>query len=183
MQMTNAKRVDITVGLETQDDYIREVILNKNMKKSVFEKKVKLLGELGVRLTSYVLLKPSPTMSEADGVKEAIATTKYLYNLAQKYNTEMIIYLNPLYVAKGSPLAKEFALHKYTPPKIESVLEVIAQTRDLNSIPIYTGLWSENNAETYGDYTYTPNFKLKVKEAIKEFNKTQNFALLTPFLS
>ncbi len=183
LQMTNAKKIDVTVGFESQDDYIREVILKKNMKKNIFEKKVKLLGELGIRLTSYVLLKPSPTMSEEDGIEEAKATIEYLYKICQKYNTEIIIYLNPVYVAKGSALAKEFALHKYKPPKIESVLKVIAQTRDLNNIPIYTGLWSENNAETYGDYTYTPNFKLKIKEGIKQFNKTQDFTSLSHFLN
>jgi hypothetical protein len=128
------------------------------------------------------MLKPSPDMSEEDGIEEAIETIKYLFDLSKKYSCEVIVYLNPVYVAKGSPLALEFAKKNYNPPKIESVLKVIVKTKKFTNLNIYTGLWSENNAESNGDFTYRKDFKLDIKEAIKKFNKTQNFDILLPFL-
>lgn len=178
--LTHADIVDVTIGFETQDDYLREVILNKTIRRKTFESKIKLLGEMGVRLTSYVLLKPGPTMTEQEGVKEAILTIEYLAEVCQKFGTDLVIYLNPVYVAKGTPLAKAFSLHQYKPVRIQSVVQVIAETHYLN-VPIYTGLWSENNTDGYGDYTVHKDYQPEIRNALKQFNKTQDFDLLQPF--
>jgi hypothetical protein len=178
--LTHADIIDVTIGFETQDDYLREVILNKTIRRKTFESKINLLGEMGVRLTSYVLLKPGPRMTEEEGIKEAILTIEYLAEVCQKFCTDLVIYLNPVYVAKGTPLAKAFSLHQYKPVRIQSVVKVIAETRDLN-VPIYTGLWSENNTDGYGDYTVHKDYQPEIRNALKQFNKTQDFALLQPF--
>jgi hypothetical protein len=178
--LTHADIIDVTVGFETQDDHLREVILNKSIRRKNFEAKIKLLSEMGVRLTSYVLLKPGPTMTEEEGIKEAILTIEYLAEVCQKFGTDLVIYLNPVYVAKGTPLAKAFAIHQYNPVRIQSVVQVITETRDLN-VPIYTGLWSENNTDGYGDYTVHKDYQPEIRDALKQFNKTQDFALLQPF--
>lgn len=178
--LTHAALIDVTVGFETQDDYLREVILNKSIRRKNFEAKIKLLGEMGVRLTSYVLLKPGPTMTEQEGIKEAILTIEYLVEVCQKFGTDLVIYLNPVYVAKGTPLAKTFSLSQYQPVRIQSVVQVIAETLYLN-VPIYTGLWSENNTDGYGDYTVHKDYQPEIRNALKQFNKTQDFALLEPF--
>lgn len=178
--LTHADIVDVTIGFETQDDHLREVILNKSIRRKTFEAKIKLLGEMGVRLTSYVLLKPGPKMTEEEGIKEAILTIEYLAEVCQKFGTDLVIYLNPVYVAKGTPLAKDFSIHQYKPVRIQSVVQVITETRDLN-VPIYIGLSSENNTDGYGDYTVHKDYQPEIRNALKQFNKTQNFALLQPF--
>ena len=178
--LTHADIVDVTIGFETQNDHLREVILNKTIRRKTFEAKIKLLGKMGVRLTSYVLLKPGPTMSEEEGIKEAILTIEYLAELCQKFGTDLVIYLNPVYVAKGTPLAKAFLLHQYKPVRIQSVVQVIAETHYLN-VPIYTGLWSENNTDGYGDYTVHKDYQPEIRNALKQFYKTQDFDLLQPF--
>jgi len=169
------------VGFETQDDHLREVILKKSIKKKTLEDRIRLLGEMGIRFTSYVLLKPGPTMTEEEGIREAILTAEYLAETCRKFGTALVIYLNPVYAAQGTPLSEAFLANQYRPPRIQSVLEVIAAVRSLQ-VPIYTGLWSEDNAVWSGDYTVHSDYDPAIKEVVKKYNKTQDFALLQPYL-
>ncbi len=176
---TRVPKIDITIGFETQDDHLREVILKKTIRRKVLEERIRLLGDLGVRLTSYVLLKPGPTMSEQEGIDEALHTIRYLHHQCQYAGTELVIYLNPVYAALGTPLAQQFLLHRYQPPQIQSVIKIIALTRDLN-VPIYTGLWSENKAIENGDYQYLDSHCEVIRNAIKHYNKTQDYSVIEP---
>ena len=181
-RVTDVPLIDITIGFETQDDHLREVILKKTIKKKLLEQKIKLLGEMGMRLTSYVMLKPGPTMTEQDGIDEAVNTIEYLADCCRAAHVSLVIYLNPVYAAKGTPLARQFALHHYRPPQIQSIVQIIAATRHLN-VPIYTGLWSEHNAEENGDYQSLATYQAEVRNALKQYNKTQNFSVLKPFIN
>jgi radical SAM enzyme (TIGR01210 family) len=177
LDLTSAGLIDLTIGFETQDDHLRQVVLKKSITRKMFEAKVKLLGQMGARLTSYVLLKPGPTMTEEEGIREATLTIHYIAELCQRYCTDFVIYLNPVYAAKGTPLAQAFLLNQYKPPRIQSVVQVIQETRHLN-VRIYVGLWSEGNAEGSGDYTIRKDYEPQIRNALKRFNKTQNTAIL-----
>lgn len=181
VRKTNAKTVDVTVGFETQDDILRNDVLKKQIRKDYFERKVKLLGNMGIRLTSYVMLKPSPLMTEKQGISEAIATIDYLYALCHQAGTDLVIYLNPTYIARGSPLAQAMGKIGYKPPKIQSVMNVILHAYRIG-VPIYTGLWSENLADEGGDYTAQEDYDKNFRRAIKNFNKTQDPKILREFL-
>lgn len=181
LNLTHANTVDLTIGFETQDDLLREVVLNKSIRRKTIEAKIKMLGEMGVRLTSYVLLKPGPHMTEQEGIEEAITTIKYLAGTCYKFNTDLVVYLNPVYVAEGSTLAEAFALSNYIPVRIQSVLEVILKAKELG-VTIYTGLWSEDNTNGYGDYTVHKDFDPAIRNAIKKYSQTQDFSWLAPFV-
>ena len=180
LRKTHAGLVDVTVGFETQDNNLRNEVLNKKISKDQFEKKVELLGELGIRLTSYVMLKPGPYMSEEEGVNEAVATIQYLHNLCTQHNTSLVIYLNPTYVASKSSLATIMKKSGYKPPKIQSVLKTILSTQPLG-IPIYTGLWCENLADETGNFSGREDYDREFRNAIKQFNKTQNPAIIRKY--
>lgn len=179
--LTHAPIIDVTIGFETQDDYIREVVLKKSIHRKRFESSVKLLGELGVRMTCYILLKPAPTMTEQEGIQEAIATIEYLSELSQKHGVDLIVYLNPMYAAEGAPLMDAFVKHQYKPVRIQSVLEVVLHAFNLN-VPIYTGLWMEDNAKIGGDYTSHIDYQPEIREVIKQYNKTQDGTLFRSYL-
>lgn len=115
----------VTVGFETRNDDIRNGVLRKALPIDVFERKVSLLGEFGISLTPYVMLKPGPTMTEQQGVEDVKNTMKYLADLRDTKGVDIVIYLSPTYVAKGTELAKEMVKENYEPPKESSVLEVV----------------------------------------------------------
>jgi archaeosine synthase beta-subunit len=180
LRKTNANQVDVTVGFETQDDVLRNEVLNKRMNRNHFERKVEILGDLGVRLTSYVMLKPGPYMSEEEGVTEAVKTIEYLHELCAHHNTNLVIYLNPTYVANKSSLAQTMKKAGYKPPKIQSVLKTILSTQPLG-IPIYTGLWCENLADETGEFSGRDDYDKRFRNAIKQFNKTQDSSVIKQY--
>jgi radical SAM enzyme (TIGR01210 family) len=170
---SNADMIDVTVGFETQDDELRNGVLKKHLDRRQFEETIVLLGRLGVRLTSYVMLKPGPTMTEEEGVHEAVGTMRYLADTCGKASTELVIYLNPTYVAEHSPLARAMKETGYRPPKIQSVVRTIIEAMNLD-VPIYTGLWCENIAESGNDFTGRKDYDKRFRAAVKVFNKTQD---------
>jgi archaeosine synthase beta-subunit len=173
--------LDITIGFETQDDHLREVVLRKSIRRRLLEDRIRLLGDLGVRLTSYVLLKPGPWMTEQEGIDEVRRTIEYLHEQCRRAGTRLVIYLNPVYAAAGTPLAAQFRASHYQPPRIQSVVEIIAATRELN-VPIYTGLWSEGKSLEGGDYRVHDTHCDDIRNAIKHYNKTQDYSLVAPFV-
>jgi archaeosine synthase beta-subunit len=50
---TRAPLIDLTVGFETRDDSIRMGVLRKKTSRRLMEERIRVLGELGMRLTSY----------------------------------------------------------------------------------------------------------------------------------
>lgn len=174
---TRARTVDVTVGFETQDDHIRLVTLRKSISRRVMEERIALLGELGVQLTSYVMLKPAPRMSEDDGVAEAVRTIEYLAEQTARHGVPFIAYLTPSFVAKGSLLERTSAPGDYLPPTIDSIVRVIAAGHRMG-VPLYVGLSNEGLAVEDGDFTARPGYDPARREAIDRYNSTGDFRQL-----
>lgn len=168
---THAPKVDVTVGFETQDDALRTGLLNKNISRRIMEDRVRLLGELGVRLTSYVMVKPAPGMTEAEGVAEAVATLEYLRELTALHEVDLVVYLTPTYIAEGSLFATAGYRQDYVPPSIQSILQVV-QAGHVLGLPVYTGLWSEGLADDGGDFRSRAGYDPAVREALLALNRS-----------
>lgn len=177
---THASLIDLTVGFETQDDSIRLGILNKKTSRRLMEERIRVIGELGMRLTSYVMIKPAPRMSEEHGVREAIATIEYLAEVCTRYGAEFVAYLTPTYIAEGSQLARATEPGDWTPPTIQSVYRVAASAWRMG-IPTYCGLWSEGLASDGNDYRGHRNYDPAVRQALLKVNRTGDPAYLAPF--
>lgn len=178
---THAPRLDVTVGFETQDDHIRQVVLRKKISRRVMEERVALLGAMGVRLTSYVLIKPAPGMTEEHGVGEAVATMEYLREICDRHGTELVIYLTPTYIAEGSHLQLTTEPGDWIPPTIQSIFEVVVAGHRMG-LPVYTGLWSEELADESTDFRGREGYDPRLREAMVHFNRTRDFSRLEPFL-
>jgi archaeosine synthase beta-subunit len=173
-----AQILDFTVGFETQDDDIRLRALRKNISRRVMEDRVALLGEFGIRLTSYVLIKPAPRMSEEQGVREAIATMEYLADICARHRVELVIYLTPTYVAEGSYLARTTLPGDWLPPTIQSIYRVVMAGHRLG-LPVYTGLWSEGIATA--DFRGREGYDPELRQAMVRFNQSGDSGHLRPY--
>ena len=178
---THAPRLDVTVGFETQDDFIRQTVLKKKISRRVMEDRVALLGELGIRLTSYVLIKPAPRMTDEHGVREAVATMEYLKELCDRHGTELVIYLTPTYVAEGSYLQQTTQPGDWTPPTIQGIFDVVVAGHSLG-LPVYTGLWSEELADENTDFRGREGYDHELRKAMVRFNRDHDFSHLQPFV-
>lgn len=178
---TSATLVDVTVGFETQDDNIRQQVLRKKISRRVMTDRIALLGDLGMRLTSYILVKPAPRMTEEQGIAEAVATMEYLAELCRARDVPFVAYLTPTYIAAGSHLHRTTEPGDWLPPTIQSIAKVVAAGHALG-LPTYTGLWSEDMAEDGADFRSRPGYDPDLRNALVAYNKVLDLALLTPFL-
>ena len=115
----NNIRLAVGIGFESQNDIVRNFLINKGVSKRRFEKVIDLTNSLNIQSIVYLILKP-PFLTEREGIEDAIESTKYLSALKVSqinYETMTIednTLVNILY-EKGY----------YHPPWLWSVIEIL----------------------------------------------------------
>lgn len=71
------KHVDLAVGLEMKDDFLRTVCINKGFSLKQYKRAAEIITRY-LNLRTYVLLKP-PFLSEREAVENAIETVRYAF--------------------------------------------------------------------------------------------------------
>jgi len=163
------KTLIIGIGLESQDDKIRNTFIRKGLNKKDYEEKIKLLKENGVKIISYVFLKPI-YLSEKEAIEEAIKTIDYAF----KAGTDEVA-LEIAFIQEGTVMEKLFRENKYKPPWLWSVIEVIKKTYNLG--PINVGGFGD----TPPPIAISSNCNLcssKIKDSLQQYRETHNINLL-----
>ncbi|HAS8519234.1 TPA: hypothetical protein I7750_16620 [Vibrio vulnificus] len=123
IEQLNGKQLVIGIGFESQDDHIRNHLLNKGISKQLFEQKVTLLKTMGVKVYVYVFLK-APGVSEIKALHEALDTISYLVELGVDE-----IALSCAFVSENTPLEREFLRDQFIPPTLWSIAEILYQAK------------------------------------------------------
>lgn len=135
MKILKDKIFEISIGLEAEDDEIREGRINKGFTKEDFEKAIttikSLKKEYNIKSKAYILVKPILT-SEEEAINEAIATARY----AENVGVDRISFC-PATIHKGTTVERLWRNGAYEPPWIWSVIEIINTTRKLVEIPAF----------------------------------------------
>ncbi len=132
----NGKKLVIGIGLESQDDYIRNIVINKSLTKTMFQEKVALLKRYGVDVLAYIFLKPSG-LSEKEAYKETIETIKYALSIGVRE-----IALSCAFVQEGTKMAEDFHKGNFRPPYLWTILEIIKEI-NANNWPVSIGGFSD----------------------------------------
>jgi radical SAM enzyme (TIGR01210 family) len=154
----SGKRVDILTGFETLDEHIREDILGKREPLEAFQSGLDRLAACEGELTTYVLFKPSPYMTDAEAIVEAERSIDYI---------PFTIRLNPMYVAESTPWARlAKSLENYKPPRLTDVI-ALADKKKSEGIKVYLGLTSEGLSAPENTYRGREDFSSQIlKQAI-----------------
>ncbi|MBI5240506.1 MAG: hypothetical protein HY926_08540 [Elusimicrobia bacterium] len=171
------RRLTMAVGYETKDERIRNGVLNKGLSEETFQKTAELLAAKGVRLKAYVLVKPDAALTEAQAVDEAAATLEHLLATGRKLGLEVEAHLNPTYVARGSRLEEEFKAKEYRPPRLWSVVDILARMEG-KGLPIHIGLRTEGLAVKGGTFRNCGRCDERVSAALRAFTGSQDYGLL-----
>jgi radical SAM enzyme (TIGR01210 family) len=160
--------VEVGIGLETSNDFIRENCVNKGFKFSDYVKAAEFLTKNSINVRTYLLLKP-PFLSE----KEAIYDCLKSIEMCEKYSNTISI--NPVYVPKKTYLEKLWKAKLYRPPWLWSVIEVLRggakiTERDIICDPVGAG---SNRASHNCGVCDKP-----VAKAIKDFSLYQDVGIL-----
>ena len=98
----------------------------------MFEKKVEMLQQLGVKVYVYVFLK-APEISEHRALNEALNTIRYLIGLGVDE-----IALSCAFVSENTPLEHEYRNGSFTPPTLWSIAEILHHAKE-NNWPLSLG--------------------------------------------
>lgn len=128
------KIFEVAMGLESADDNIRLMRINKGFTRKDFEKAMdvikKLKTDFDVRAKVYLLVKPVLT-SESDAIEDAVKSAQY----AEKVGVSRVSFC-PSTIHKGTLMEILWRRGSYQPPWIWSILEIIRQVRSSVKIPV-----------------------------------------------
>jgi radical SAM enzyme (TIGR01210 family) len=127
------KYVEIGIGLETVNDYIRNNYINKGLTYENFIEAVDLCKKYGIGVKVYLLFKP-PFLNEQGAIDDCVDSLNTLIKL--KVNT---ISINPLNIQKGSLAEYLWYQNRYRPPWFYSLFKSLKKAikqEDLKNIRI-----------------------------------------------
>jgi hypothetical protein len=167
----SGKNLDILTGFETHDSHLRDIVLAKREPLSVFLKGLDVIADVGAELTTYVLFKPSPAMTDEEAAIEAEASIDYVTHACKERAIPFSIRLNPMYSAQGTPWHTEAQRTPgYLPPRLSDVIR-LAEKKKSEGIRVYLGLTSEGLANDTATYRAREDFSSElIKVAITQFN-------------
>lgn len=129
--------LEIGIGLETADDFIRYVCLNKGFDKNAFENAVEMVSEINeshndrCSIVAYVFIKP-PFLTTEESIKDVIETLVYLQRQSKRFGVNITPKLEPAAVADGTLISLLYRqgdekATKYTPLNYWTVVEVLTR--------------------------------------------------------
>lgn len=121
--LADSAQLDVALGLESQDDYLRNVVLRKGMSRESFRSAVKTLKQLGARASVYVMLMPTD-MEEGCAVQECLDTIRFAFECG----TDEVL-LQARYSQDPSKRC----------PRLWSIAKVLRETAHLG--PVTLGKW------------------------------------------
>ncbi|MFX1452391.1 MAG: archaeosine biosynthesis radical SAM protein RaSEA, partial [Promethearchaeota archaeon] len=116
------KYIEIGIGLETTDDYIRNNYINKGLLFDEFQSVLQLCKDHDIGVKAYLLFKP-PFLNEISAIDDCVDSIKTLINL--KVNS---ISINPLNIQKGSLAEYLWYQKRYRPPWFYSLIKCIKKS-------------------------------------------------------
>lgn len=125
------QHIEIGIGLETADDFIRNVCIRKGFGIIEFESAVRDISAINRQLSivAYCLVKP-PLLTEKESIEDILLTLKYLNTISDRYNATISAKLEPCFVAKGTMMEALFfnpscQEDRYTTLCYWSIVEII----------------------------------------------------------
>ena len=134
------KELEVAIGLESSDDFVRGVLINKGFDLESFEKAVKIIKKSGATLFAYALVKP-PFLTEKESIKDTINTIKYVFSVGKKLNLKTKVALEPVFIKPHTLVHELYKKKMYSHVWLWSVIEILKQTSKLGNIQV--GLSSE----------------------------------------
>ena len=126
---------EVSIGLETSNDYTRLKKINKGFTCEDFENATKLMQDLrktkgyNLKTKAYVFVKPI-LVSEKQAIDEAIETARYCDSI----NVDRLSFC-PATIHGGTVIERFWRKGAYQPPWIWSCVEIINTVRDELDIP------------------------------------------------
>ena len=118
-QILGRCELEIGMGLESRNDFVRNVCINKGLSLFSFEKALEAITASGASAVAHVLFKP-PFLTELEAIEDTIETVEYL----NQENIKRIVIM-VCNVKKGTLVYELFKKGLYRAPWLWSVLQAV----------------------------------------------------------
>lgn len=166
--------LEIAIGLESASDVILRERVRKGFGWDDFERAATLVAAAGLRLLTYVLLKPLGT-GEREAIEDAVTTCQRVADLGRRLGGPVRAALGPCFVAAGTVLEAEHLAGRYRPPWLWSAVEVVQRAAPLLALEV--GLSDEGLARSRVAHNCDDCTPV-VRAALAAFNRSQDAAPL-----
>ncbi|MHC1610198.1 MAG: archaeosine biosynthesis radical SAM protein RaSEA [Candidatus Methanospirareceae archaeon] len=165
--LKGVENLELAIGLETADDFIRSKYINKGFSFDDYRKAANIVVNCGARVKTYLLLKP-PFVSEKNAIEDVIKSAE----LVSDYSST--ISLNLCNVQRYTVVEDLWRRGYYRPPwlwsAVEAMKEIKRGDRVVTSDPVGAGY--KRGPHNCG------KCDREITEAIKKFNITQDLRVL-----
>ena len=124
------KRLEVGVGLESSNEFIRQVCLNKGLDINKFLDALKVMKRYDINSLAYIVLKP-PFLDEKPAIEDATASINWAFR-----NGVDVVSLEPVSVQYYTLIHLLYNMKLFRPPWIWSVFEVVKNTGNKGQVRI-----------------------------------------------
>lgn len=122
--LLNDKIMSVFMGLQSSNDYVRNVLINTSCTRANYEKAVDLLFAVGYIPHAFLMFKP-PFLTEREAIDDIMSSLDYLGRLGVKTIT-----ICPTRVAPDTVLEKLYGMDMYRVPWNWSIVHVLFTWND-----------------------------------------------------
>jgi radical SAM enzyme (TIGR01210 family) len=126
--------LEIAIGLETANDSVRHLCINKGLALTGFEKAVERAASAGCRIRPLLLVKP-PFLTESEAIHDVVATIDYLSELGVPAAD-----LEAMTIEEGTLVHRLWQAGRYELPWLWSIVEILESTGP--DYPVYVSPFS-----------------------------------------
>jgi radical SAM enzyme (TIGR01210 family) len=169
------KHIEIGIGLETVNDYIRLNYINKGMTFNEFLDAVELCKNSEIGIRAYLLFKP-PFLSEESAIDDCVSSIKTLINM--QINT---ISINPVNVQRGTLVEYLYQQNRYHVPSYYSLIKSLKKGLKTQESLLTTRIVCDPSGagSRRGIHSCTKKeCNILMKDVLKNFVLSQNITFL-----
>ncbi|UCD14628.1 MAG: archaeosine biosynthesis radical SAM protein RaSEA [Thermoplasmatales archaeon] len=119
-----SKTFEISIGLETANDFVREHAINKGFTFNDYKKAVQTVKKNGFKLKTYVLIKPL-FLTEKESIEDSTNTVDKI-----KTHTDTISF-NPTNIQRNTVVEFLWKRKQYRPAWLWSIVEILKTSKKL----------------------------------------------------
>ena len=167
----SAVELEVGMGIEAENEVVRNVCINKQGNKQQFTNSAKLLMEYNIQPLAYVLLKP-PFLTEREAIEEAVVTAHFAVNIGFTR-----ISLEPMSIHRYSLVEALANTGDYKVPWLWSAVEVTKRCSDIAKLFGIGGIGYYPIPSIYAHNRCCDreeNCNCKCSEAIIEYGKSRD---------
>lgn len=119
LKILDGKKLMIGIGLESENNYVRNNLIHKGLSLDHFKKTVMMISESGAQTLAYIFLKPLG-LSEEAALEDTWQTIKYCHALGIDE-----IEISCAFIQTGTKMAEAYKRKEYSPPTLWTIVEII----------------------------------------------------------